>query len=215
MFGYSYTLTTNRDFTSQEIVSLAQWFAKTCDSCLLVEERGGSGQLHLHAGTQQKQKTTGEVTRRLTKVYADLQIPFTKGVSIKVRKTTDQIGWFHYLTKDMQPDQVPVLIFGWQMTWIQQQCKDNLKKIPHKMVRGDDYVLNMVVAPNLMIAYAKRVGLPIHGKECFKQIVCQMAEEGYQMHNLKFRILYAQILARSGDYRPLKSLLDSELQFLE
>lgn len=214
MYGYFYTLTTNRDFLPDEIVSIAQWFAKSCESCLLVEERGHNGKLHLHATTTQKQKTAGEITRRMQKLYEHLNIPFQIKISVRIKRTTDQIGSFHYLTKDLG-DKVPVLLFGWKMTWIQQQCRDNVKKIPHKLIKGEDYVVNMVIAPNLLMEYARRSGIPLTGKEGFKEVVARMMGEGYQFQNVKWKILYVQLMARCGDTRPLRSMLDNELQFLE
>ena len=215
MFGYAITLGTSRDFLAEEIVSIAQHFARNCDACLLVEERGASGKLHLHASTKQKQKTANLVTLALTRLYEKLKIPCQKGVAIKVKKTTDEIGWFHYLTKDMEDGQQPVLIFGWEMTWIQDQCRDNLKKIPHKMMKGNDYTLNMAIATNVVLQYAKRTGIPLSGKDGFKTCICRMAEEGYLFHSVKFKVLYAQVLARTGDTRPMQSLLDLELCGLE
>lgn len=215
MLGYFYTLTTNRDLLPDEIMGLAQWFARNCDSALVVEERGANGKLHLHATTQQKQKSTNQCTRMMKSCYEQLRIPWTDRVSCRIKKTTDQIGSFHYLTKDLIEGQEPILIFGWEMTWIQEQCRDNLKKIPHKMVRGDDYVVNMVIAPNLLCSYAKRSGICMAGKEGFKEVVCRMASEGYQFHNVKWRILYCEIMARCGDTKPMRSLIDNELQFLE
>lgn len=214
MYGYFYTLTTNRDFLPAEILAIAAWFRKTCESGLVVEERGANGKLHLHATTTQKQKTAGEISRRIQKLYEHLDIPWTKGVSVHVKRTTDQIGMFYYLTKDLH-GKVPVMLFGWTMTWITQQCRDNVKKIPHKMIKGDDYILNMVIAPNLMIEYAKRSAIPLNGKEGFKEVVARMMAEGYQFQNIKFKLLYCEIMARCDDTRAIRSFLDNELQFLE
>lgn len=215
MPGYSITLTTNRDFLLAEIDLFRQWFANNTDSCLLVQERGTHGQLHLHAGTQQTQLQTGQVTRLLTRLYEQHDIPLTKGVSIKVKKTCEMVGWFHYLLKEVTDDQPPILVHGWQLTWIQEQCRDNLKKMPHRMLKGTDYVLNMVIAPNAMIRFADSLGMNLSTKEGFKEVCCRMAEEGYQFQNIKFKILYTELMARYGDYRPMKSLIDNELAFLD
>lgn len=215
MKGYSITLTTSRDFTPDELEGFCEFFRHNCDSCLLVEERGQRGQLHLHAGTKQKQSQTHEVTRLLARHYELHEIPFQKGVSIKVKKTCDQIGWFHYLIKDIPKDSVPLLIFGWKMTWIQEQCRANLKKVPHKIVKGTDYNVNMLIATNLVIQYAKTVGLPLSGKGMFMECICQMAEAGYLFHNVKFKILYCQVMARFHERRPMLSFLTMELQYLD
>lgn len=213
MFQFSYTLTCTDGFQPEHLAAFKKWFSDNTDSCLVVTELHATGKLHLHAGTKQKHKTAGELTRRWTKLYETLNIPCVKGVSIHIRKTTDLVGWFHYLTKDLEGP--PLYVQGWQMTWIQQQCKDNLKKMPHKLIKGSDHTMNMVTATNLVIAYAKNADLPLSGKDSFKTVICCMAKDGYQLHNLKFKILYSQIMARFDDFRPLKSLLDMELDFLD
>lgn len=213
MLHYFYTLTAQDGLQPDHLVRFKRWFQDNTDSCLVVRELHSNGNVHLHAGTKQKHKTSGELTRRFAKLYEQLNIPWVKGVSVKIKKVTDLIGIFHYLTKELQG--APLLCQGWQMTWIQQMCKDNLKKMPHKMIKGDDHTMNMVTATNLVMHYATRSGLPLTGKESFKTVICCMARDGYQLHNLKFKILYAQIMARFNDFKPLSRLLDYELDCLE
>ena len=213
MNNYSITVTSSDGLQPDHLVRFRTWFAQTTDSCLVVTERHASGKLHLHAGTRQRQKTPNEITRMLVRICESLNILVVKGITIKVKRTTNLIGWFHYLTKDLG-DADPLLVQGWQLTWIQQQCRENMKKMPHKMIKGDDFTMNMVTAPNLVIQYAKRHGLaPPDTKDSFATVICLMAKDGYQIHSLKLRILYCEIAARFDSMAPLRSLIEHELEF--
>ncbi len=214
MNGYALTLTTNRDFLPAELEAFAEWFRNNCDSCLMVTERGKNGRLHAHAGVTCKHKQTCGLTRAFQTVYEKLRIPFTPKISLKFKKTTEQIGWFHYLIKDIPKGEKPYLLFGWSMTWIQEQCMSNIKKIPFKLMRGDDYVMNMVVAPNLVMEHAKRMGCPLSGRESFKTVFKAMVADGYQFHNIKLKVLFTTVMMRCGNDGPLDALLDQELAFL-
>ncbi len=212
---YSITLTSANGFCEEAVRTFREWFRSRCDKCLLVRERHASGAIHLHAGATLQDKQTAQVTRKLRTVYNHLNIDIVPGVSIMVKRTSDQIGWFHYLTKDLQQNDHAVLVKGWKMTWIQEQCLANLKKIPYKMLAGDDYSMRMDTATGLVLEYSKRKGLPISGKASFTDCLCHMSADGYQFHRLKLKFLYGHVLSRLGYSSAMRSLIENEIMFLD
>ncbi len=213
MQGYAITLTTREGFDDSHHEIFRDWFKIHTDSCLLVAESHAAGGLHYHAGATMKQKSTNEVTRLINRFYEAQGWDVLAGISIKVKQLTDRIGWFHYLTKDL--DGPPILVQGWKMTWIQEQCKSNLKKIPKKMLKKNAYLVTQSVGPELVIQYAKRTGSPLSGKISFANVICQMAKEGYQFHQVRWKNLYSHVMALCDDMRPMQSFIMSELQWLE
>lgn len=213
MFGYAITLTRAGAFDQQQNSVIRTWFKQNTDSCLLVVEQHASGGLHYHAATSQKQKTTNEVTRLLDRFYEAQGWQSVRGVSIKVRRMSDRIGWFHYLCKDLKGS--PLLVQGWKMTWIQQECKDNLKKVPRKILCKDSYLVTQSVGSGLVIQYAKRTGNPLTGKESFAFVCSTMMSEGYQFHQVRWKHLYCHVMALCGDLRPAHSFIIGELIFID
>ncbi len=212
--SFAITLTTSSGFTEQQISDIKIWFTRVCDTVLLTVEKHKSGKVHLHAAAEFKCAQTNALTRKFARLYDTLNIPLQKGVSVKIKKVTDRIGWFHYLSKDIPAGQEPALIIGYKWGDIQEQCRAAVKKIPNKMVKGEDHTMNMVTAPNRVLEYAKSIAHPIEGKESFAEVLSLMAEDGYQMHNLKFKILFAQVMAKNGRRSVMKDLILSELNWM-
>lgn len=212
--SYAFTLTTQDGFTDLQVAQFSDWFSANADTACLTRELHKSGKIHLHACADLRKSSTNSVTRVFTNLYERLNIPCQKGVSIRIKKVTDRLGWFHYLAKDLAVGQSPVLCHGYLWGDIQEQLKLAVKKIPNKMVKGDDHTMNMVTAPNRVLEYAKSVGCPISGADSFAEVISLMAEDGYQMHNLKFKILYAQCMAKCGRRSIMRDLVLSELAFL-
>lgn len=211
--SFAITLTSKDGFTQDQLESIKEWFVKKCDTVLLTQEHHKSGKIHLHAAADFKGQTNS-VTRMFATLYDRLNIPFQKGVSVVVKKVTDRVGWFHYLSKDVPTGQMPLLILGYLWGDIQEECKAAIKKIPNKMVKGTDFTMNMVTAPNRILEFAKSIAHPITGKDSFAEVLSIMAEDGYQMHNLKFKVLYAQVMAKTGRRGVMRDLILGELQFL-
>lgn len=212
--SFAITLTSSDGFTLEQIDSIRSWFHKTCDTCLVTVEQHKSGKLHLHAAANFEIKQANAVVRRFVTLYSHLNIPYQKGVSVVVKAVSDRTGWFHYLSKDVPTGEKPLLCLGYKWGDIQEECRLAVKKIPNRMIKGDDFTMNMVTAPNRILSYAKALGHPISGKESFAEIIALMAEDGYQMHNLKFKVLFAQVMAKTGDRSVMKELVLSELQWL-
>lgn len=211
MFEYAITLTLRDGFTPDHFTAVRHYFDLTCESCLVVAEDHASGGIHFHAATSQRQKTTNEVTRLLHRYYSKQGWEVTPR-SVQVKRMADRVGWFHYLTKDLTGP--PVLVRGWRMTWIQQQCMDNLKKMPRRLLRKDTFVVTHAEGPRLVIEYAKRTGCVLSGKDSFIDVCCQMSRNGYQFHQIRWKQLYTHTMSMCGDMTPMQSFIVGELTFL-
>lgn len=208
------TVSPRHDLTEPQEKALVEFHRQEGDFAFLVSElRPGDNVKHYHSVFQSRTTnaatTRKKIERRL--VAADLEIEVK--VTVKVKTCSDLIGWFHYLTKDT--DYVRLLIKGWQMTWIKEQCLANVRKIPHSVLLKSKHHITSKGATARILAYAKAKDWPITGKESFKQIVCQMASEGYEFQNIKVKWCFAQCLAMSGNHKAMCSLIDMELQFLD
>ncbi len=213
-FPYFATLTQTDGFSDADCVKVADWCRNKSEECLLVKEDHMSGKKHLHFLATLTCKQTVQVTRMLKRLYATNGWPCSAGVSIVVKKATDKIGLFHYLTKDLNGSP-PLLIIKWRMTWIQEQCKANLKKVPLKMLSKDGYIVGMKTASELICQYATRTGMPLSGKPSYIQVVMAMQAESYKFHNCKHKQLYCQVMSVCGNHNAMRSFLEGELSFLE
>lgn len=210
---YAITLTRKSGLSPKNLEAIRNFFRMKSEKCLVVVEQHASGALHVHAGATLAPAQTAAITRLLSRFYVAEDIPVVKGISIKVRNCSDKIGWFHYLTKDLSGP--PLLVQGWKMTWIQRICKENLKKIPRKLLIRDDHIISMRDAVRRVISYARRSDLVLTGKCSFINVVSNMQSDGYHFHNVKATWLYVEVLAIIGDMRPARSLWETQLFILE
>lgn len=213
MTHYAITLTTSGGFTPDHVTAIRLYFKSNCEKCLVVTELTSSGFVHLHAGAVFAAKNTGGVTRRFQVLYKNtLKLEVTPN-SITVKKTSCEVGWWWYLLKDL--DGPPLYISGWKLTWIQEQCKANVKLIPDKVLKKNSHTLNMSCAAERMLEYASASGMQLGCKEAFKQVYCAMEAEGYKFHLCKIKHLYCQVMSKSGDRRAAMSHLDMLLEGLD
>lgn len=210
------TFTTSMgDFPSDFELALAHWHKKKCESCLLIRE-GGPGEdehLHYHSVGTWKTKHAGNVTRGCATFYSKFNLAFTDR-SVVVKKVTDLIGSWHYLRKSLD-GRVPLLVMGWSMSWIKEQCVANVHKIPNKVLMKDKHCLSTRTATARCMEYAKAQGMVLSGKDSFATLICEMAAEGYQFEAVKLKWLYCQCMSLTGDTRPMRSMVLNELNFLE
>ncbi len=211
-FCYAITFTTRTPgFDDSEVAAIRDWCKNNSDACMLVEEVAATR--HLHAAFRCTQKTTVQVSRKLSRLYDSLNILWVPKVSCKVRKMTELIGWFHYLKKDLG-DAAPLLLTGWKMTWITEQCAANVKKIPRKMLLKHDYQVTSRNGTALVIEYAAANNYPLCDKYSFADVIAQMTADSYTFESVKIKWLFCQVMARCGHTRFTKDFVLSELQFL-
>lgn len=198
-YHYFVTLTSSDGFTSvqEEIIKL--WHRNHSDKCLLVAELQDNGKTHYHSLIAcTSPKLPAAVTRNLVRLYAILDIEPVIGVSIVTKKVTDFVGLLHYLSKNIAEGSSPVLCWGWQYTWIKQQCLDNIMKIPRCMLRKDQYMVQCSSSVQLILQYAQAAGFPLTGKASFITVCVEMQSKGYQFEKIKPKWLYAQVMAMAG-----------------
>jgi len=213
--SFCITFTTGGEFPPAWEAALAAWHVKKCDQALVVREGGPEEEEHLHyhsVGTFKTSKASN-IKSMCETLYKKHDVAYDKP-SVVVKTTTDLIGMFHYLLKDQVDDQ-PVLLLGWKMSWIKEQCLSNLKKIPHKVLMKNKYVLKTSTATAVVMEYAKRKSLILTGKDSFATLVCEMARDGYQFEAVKLKWLYCQCMSLTGDDHAMRSLIMNELHFLD
>ncbi len=171
---------------------------------------------HLHVLFSSPIKKTFNVTRQLTKLFETNNIPHTEHVTINVRKSNIPIGYFHYLTSDLKDSNgKQCMIKGWKLTWIQKQCRDNLKLVPKKLLSKDTRVVNNVDGPSLIRRYAEMHHMPLRDKRTFIEVVVRMGGDKYRFHTCKKKDLLADTLAECGHDRCSRLVWESEFHFIE
>ncbi len=209
------TLTIAGGFTYEEITEVKQWHKNNSESCMLTKELHESGKTHLHSVITCTQKTAQQVTRKIKTLYGKLNLDWEPRVSCVTKRAVVPIGAIAYIMKDLAEGEAPLLLQGWQMTWIQSELKANLKKLPRKVLMRDEYFVTTKNGCPLVIEYAKRTAMPLLDKFTFKAVVKSMMAESYSFDNCKIKYLFVQVMARMGYLGYADSLLDSELQFID
>lgn len=213
--SYFITLTSADDLSPFEI-HLKDWHTLHSDRCIMVRESHQDDSVHYHSlFVTNSMNSSQAVSRSLERLYKKHDIAWVKGRSIVVKTQTDQVGLFHYITKDIPANGKPLLIIGWRYTWIKAQCIANLKKLPLKLLKKGTVCVSRRVAVALVLEYAKAQGAVITGKFSFAELIAKMASEGYQFDMVAFKFLYCQVMARMGHTRPMVSMVEGDLHFLD
>ncbi len=192
------TLTSSDGFSSVQEGQIVTWHKNHSDKCLLTREYHDSGKAHYHSILCTPTKLAQGVTRQLEVLYRSMNIEFVVKVSIVVKKVTDLVGAMHYLSKDIPLRGKPLCCHGWSYSWIKKECLVNIKKIPHCMLRKDQYMVQNSSSVQLIIRYAHAGGFPLCGKESFISVTTEMQAVGYQFEKIKPKWLYAQVMAMVG-----------------
>ncbi len=198
MYPYMLTLTSSDGFSSVQEGQIVEWCRTHSDKCMLVREYHDSGKAHYHVLICSDTKLANGVTRQLECLYRTMNIEWTPRVSVCVKKVTDLVGAMHYLSKDIPLSEKPLLCTGWSYSWIKSECLGNIKKIPHRMLSKDQYMVKNSSSVQLVIRYAHAGGFPLCGKQSFITVCTEMQGEGYQFENIKPKWLYAQVMAMVG-----------------
>jgi len=192
------TLTSSDGFTSVQEGQIVSWHRTHSDKCLLVRELHDSGKTHYHALLCSTTKLAQGVTRQYECLYRSMNLEYVPKVTINVKKVTDLVGAMHYLSKDIADGGSSLLCWGWRFSWIKSECLGNIKKIPHRMLRKDQYMVQNSSSVQLVIQYAAAAGYPLCGKQSFITVTSEMQGKGYQFEKIKPKWLYAQVMAMCG-----------------
>lgn len=211
LFYFCLTLTSSDDFTSDQEDLIVDWHRRRAEYCLLVREYHGDGRKHYHSLLAvKKPKSAGGVTRQLETLYKKMNIPWTKGVTVVVKKMTHMTGQFHYLLKE-QASTHPLLLTGWKYSWIKEQCLANIKEIPLKLLKGDTYMVQKNTSVELVLKFATASGATIACKDSFIDLMVEMQAKGYQFDNVSKKSLYTNVMSRLGNLSQARSVWESEL----
>jgi len=208
--GFFLTISPKEQFTPAQAQVVKQ-FHQHFERCLLVSEVRADGCDHYHSVYSSAHKKTNSETRVLERLFTKNHISFTVGVTIKLKKVSNVLGLFHYLLKDVTADNPPLLLSGWQMSWIKQQCLDNVKNIPRKLLDKEVCMVTKRNGAELLLAYAKAAGMPIQGKECFIEVFLDMEAKHYNFSNVRLVSLYTRVMSLLGIRGPSRANVESEL----
>jgi len=209
--SFTWTATTSSPgFDDDQVIEICDWARRHSDSCMVVEET--TTHRHLHGVFRVTQKQTGQVTERFKTLYKSMGMPWVVGVSVKVKKTTELIGWFHYMLKDQTGP--PLVLTGWKMTWITAQCQAAVKKIPNKILVEGQVVLSVRTAVPLIIAFAKANNLPLCDMSSFIEVCLAMEADKYNFQLLKRKAVFCETMTRCGRPSYSRSMWEGELSFI-
>ncbi len=207
--------TTGADWPVDWPIILSKFHAKKCDMVLLVPEGGDTHIQHLHyhsVGTWPT-KHGGNVSKLAERLYNKHGLPWTKH-AVKVIKVKHLVGMFHYLLK-AKGDEPPLMLMGWQMSWIKQQCVDNVKSTPYKMLLKDKMCLTAKSATPFVLKYAEAKNLPLSCKQTFADVISEMMCDGYQFEAVRLKWLFTQVMALSGHQGYCRNFVLGELNFID
>lgn len=209
--GYFVTLTHRNGFSDDQRESIIIFHGTDYfKNVMLVQEDHESGERHYHAIAEVKCKQTAGVTRKYQRFYEANELEVTPN-AIKVKRVSEKVGLFHYLTKDFEEGQKPLVLRGWRWTWIQEQVVSNLKKQPFKQLLKDCYFVNKKNGTDICLSYMKAHKIRVLGKEDYAELVCRMSEEKYRFVQSSHRYIYAEIMTSQKDRRAMRSMIANEL----
>ncbi len=200
--------TTSPGFNDEQVLAICEWAKSRSDSCCVVEET--STHRHLHGVFRVKQKQTGQVTRMFATLYKKMDLPWVPTVSVKVKKTTELIGWFHYILKQNKP----LVLTGWKMTWITEQCQANVKLIPRRILRKGRPMLQPDTVVATILAFMDAHNMPIMDKSSFIAVVTTMQKDQYNFMKVRKPLVYEAVMAELGILDVAAAAWENELQFL-
>ncbi len=205
---YALTLTDGGGLLIHED-AIIHWHKRKSEKTLLVAELHSDGRTHYHSIIYCSAKQTNSVSRWLETLWGQLDLQWSFN-SCVVKRVTDEIGQWHYLCKDIPSGGSPVYISGWDYSWIKAQCVANVKNIPRKLLTRDNRKVLDSEASRVVITWAKAAGHPITGKLSFVDVIHEMRKDGYQFSGVKFKWLYGDVMAMTGNDELSKAqLLDA------
>ncbi len=194
---------------------IVQFHVRKCDMVLMVSE-GGDGEsehLHYHSVGTWNTKCSSNVKKSCERLYNKYGLEWT-AVAVKVVMVKHLVGMFHYLLKS-KGEQPPLLLMGWKMSWIKQQCLNNVKSTPYKLLLKDKLCLTAKSATPFVIRYAQAKNLPLSCKQTFADVISEMMCDGYQFEAVRIKWLFTQVMALSGHQGYCRNFVLGELNFIE
>ncbi len=213
---YKITLTSSDGLSDAECSSISKYFEKECRHCYLINEMGESGSnSHIEGLVEFDTEVTSNVTKRIRLLYERLGVEEVRGITFKVKRVTHMVGCLIYCSKELEDKGSILLLKGWEQSWIDKQVKDNVKSIPHKMLKKHGQRVTQGTGAGLMFEYCKANGLQCRYKTDYLEIIRYMGDEGYMFGCIRHIGLYQDLCALFGDGTAAVACAESELRFIE
>ncbi len=173
---YFITLTTAGGLSTVQVEDLTAYFMDFTDKCLLTEELHANGGIHMHAVCELATLHTANVTVRMTKLYERLDIPYVKGIAVKVKaiKQGTLSNVHNYCLKDVTDDHKPAVCNGWSLKSLMAVRVNALKSLKEGDRAKGECMLHLNSVEWTVIEYAKRSALDLTDKYAFIDCVVQM-----------------------------------------
>lgn len=213
LYTYGLTLTVSGGFDADQIEQLVVFMKRISPKLVVTREVGKLLNPHLHACIDLVPKQANAVTRRFVKFYGEQNWPVQSGVTIVVKHVDNRMGWLCYISKEIPMGSKPLVVHGYIWGAIKAAILSQVKTQKAKALKGTDLTMNMDTAPARIIAYANAAGMLLTGKEEFCQLMARMMRDGYLVHRLKPKVLFAQVMAKIGYERIAFTYWENELQF--
>ncbi len=213
-FAYAVTISPKDDYDEKDQKVIIEWHSRFEQVLLVSEVRPQDGVKHYHSLVVSQVRKAQALTRQLERLYSKSAMEFVKGVTFKVKSCKEPVGWFQYLMKDLKDDK-PLGLKGFKMSWIKDLVLANLKKMPHRLLLKDAYMVSPKTATRVILEFAKRKSLIVNDKFSFADVVGAMMAEGYQFDSVRFKWAYAQCMAQVGDVSRATAVVLAELHFVD
>lgn len=211
---YKVTLTSSGGLDANHIGVLVEYF-KQCRHVYLVNEMGSSGaNSHIEGIVEFDTVTTSNVTDRVKKVYKKIGLEVGE-FTIKVRQATHLVGALIYASKELRLKGKVVLLRGWEQSWIDKQVKDNVKNIPHSMLKKKGTRVSQGTGAALVYEWCSANNTQVQCKRDYLEVVKSMAERGFLFGNTRHSGLYSDVCSLFGCGRACQSIAESDLRFID
>lgn len=192
---FTLTVSSSFPFTDIQLAGIKDKLSSRKYCCVVIEMHK-NGTRHIH-GVVSGTKNAGGLTRVFERLYGDLEIPYVKYVSVKVKSVSSLAGAIHYCTKSSGSSPL-FLLKGWTRNWITDQYRSQVLKMPSKVLMKGWTILQRSTAIPTIINWIKAHDLvPNQGSERFMgEIMLAMMQDHYIFTNIsgQLRMIGIQLL---------------------
>ncbi len=214
MVHYKITLTASGGLQEEELAKIQSYFQKNCSQAYVVNEQGDSGgNSHVEAIASFETTSTSNVTNRMKTLYGIMGMEVSP-YSIRCKKVTHLAGAIIYANKETKKDGKVLVLKGWTSSFIDQQVKDNVKSIPHSMLKKKGTRLSQQTAGALIYEYATANNYIVKDKETYRLICIEMGTKGFLFGCVRHKGVFQDVCALFGSGDAIGLAIDSELNFL-
>jgi len=160
-------------------------------------------------------EVTSNITGRITRLYEAMKIEVIRGITFKVKKASHLVGALIYCSKELALEGTVVVLKGWEQTWIDKQVKDNVKNIPYKMLKKLGIRLTQGTGPAMIYEWCKANNMQVRDKTEYLEVAVCMSEKGYMFGSVRHVGLYQDVCSLFGEGGAVRSVIESDLRFLE